>query len=382
MEVRPRRRARAQGTEHGAVGRRRARGDDRGRRRHRHQPAGHRRRCPAPARRLGRLDPDHGAAATSAAIDLLEIGPALLAETSRRARSRVSPARPRVAALLERHQRSAEGRRARRTPTSSLPCARRSAACGSPPRRRRRPAAAAPSRDGLRLSRSAAGSPAGARLVMLPRFDPRTFVADVQVVTVLIVPPPVLGFLVASRSTCRPSSSSSSGGAPLGAPLQRAVAERFPHAVVGQGYGLTETTAGRRDPRPRARHRARLGGASCCPTPSCASVGGELLIRGPQTMTGYLGRLEATAELIDRDGWLHSGDLGLRRRRRQCLRRRPPEGVDQGQRAPGRAGRARGGARAAIPPWPSAPSSAVPTSAAARSRSPSWSRARRSTATR
>ena len=35
-----------------------------------------------------------------------------------------------------------------------------------------------------------------------------------------------------------------SGGAPLGADLQRAVAERFPHAAVGQGWGMTETTVG------------------------------------------------------------------------------------------------------------------------------------------
>ena len=87
------------------------------------------------------------------------------------------------------------------------------------------------------------GLAAGARLVMLPRFDPRTFAADVQDVTVLIVPPPVLGFLVAQPVELPSVQLIVSGGAPLGAPLQQAVAERFPHAVVGQGYGLTETTA-------------------------------------------------------------------------------------------------------------------------------------------
>jgi len=37
---------------------------------------------------------------------------------------------------------------------------------------------------------------------------------------------------------------------------------------------------------------------------------GELLIRGPQVMKGYLGRPDDTAAMIDEDGWLHTGDVG------------------------------------------------------------------------
>jgi acyl-CoA synthetase (AMP-forming)/AMP-acid ligase II len=37
---------------------------------------------------------------------------------------------------------------------------------------------------------------------------------------------------------------------------------------------------------------------------------GEILIRGPQIMKGYLGRPDATAAMIDTEGWLHTGDVG------------------------------------------------------------------------
>ena len=150
------------------------------------------------------------------------------------------------------------------------------------------------------------GLAAGARLVMIPRFDPRTFVRDVHDVTVLIVPPPVLGFLVGQPDHLPAVQLIVSGGAPLGAPLQQAVADRFPHAVVGQGYGMTETTAVAAIPD---RELGTVPGSAgrIAPNTELRVADGELLIRGPQTMSGYL---RQPAGLIDPDGWVHTGDLG------------------------------------------------------------------------
>jgi acyl-CoA synthetase (AMP-forming)/AMP-acid ligase II len=167
---------------------------------------------------------------------------------------------------------------------------------------------------------------AGATVVTLPRYSLAALLAAVERyrVTVLAVPPPVMTALATGPEADRHDLSSLqlivSGGAPLGATGQQAVARRFPHAAVGQGYGLTETAAvislpGRDGSPPGAAGRLAPGTELRVVDPAtgreaAAGEPGELWVRGPQVMAGYLGDEAATAGILGPGGWLRTGDLG------------------------------------------------------------------------
>jgi long-chain acyl-CoA synthetase len=95
------------------------------------------------------------------------------------------------------------------------------------------------------------------------------------------------------------------------APLNHDIAQWFDAVgiIVLEGYGLTETAAASFINRPNAYRFGTVG----LPFPGTEvkiADDGEILLRSPGVMTGYHDLPEATAEALDRDAWLYTGDIG------------------------------------------------------------------------
>jgi acyl-CoA synthetase (AMP-forming)/AMP-acid ligase II len=166
----------------------------------------------------------------------------------------------------------------------------------------------------------------GATDVILPRFDIQSFAGAVEAFGVThanLVPPVILA--LARHASIDPARLATlgtvqSGAAPLPAETARAFANRFGCRVL-QGYGLTETS-----PVTHVSPRQRFDipvesigppveGTECrirdFATGRSLEAGahGELYIRGPQVMTGYLNAPGKTREVLDAEGWLRTGDI-------------------------------------------------------------------------
>ncbi|MEA2412714.1 MAG: long-chain acyl-CoA synthetase [Thermoleophilaceae bacterium] len=106
------------------------------------------------------------------------------------------------------------------------------------------------------------------------------------------------------------------GGAPIAASAVEHIIKAFPHARVGNGFGLTETSSltSYLPHEEATQHADSVGFAMpvcdlAIDEPDSDTGVGELLVRGPNVVQGYWNKPEATAETFV-DGWLHTGDLG------------------------------------------------------------------------
>lgn len=96
-----------------------------------------------------------------------------------------------------------------------------------------------------------------------------------------------------------------------GAPLDVAVGHFFERIgiKVYQGYGLSETSPVVSVNTNKRGDLASVGQPLKSYEAKTDSETGELLLKGPSVMKGYHNQPELTAEVIDQDGWLHTGDI-------------------------------------------------------------------------
>jgi acyl-CoA synthetase (AMP-forming)/AMP-acid ligase II len=169
----------------------------------------------------------------------------------------------------------------------------------------------------------------GATVVVLPRFELDQFLRAIQEhrITALYVAPPIVLALAKHPAVAEYDLSSLRyiicSAAPLDAGLAAACSARLGLPPVGQAYGMTELSPGTHvvpldAVDPPAGTVGKLIAGTEMRIVSLEEPGrdlgvgeaGEIVIRGPQVMKGYLGRPDATAAMIDGDGWLHTGDVG------------------------------------------------------------------------
>jgi acyl-CoA synthetase (AMP-forming)/AMP-acid ligase II len=167
----------------------------------------------------------------------------------------------------------------------------------------------------------------GATIVTMPRFDLEQCLEVLQNYRVTFAPvvPPIMLALaknpIVEKFDLSQMHTLLSGAAPLREELAAAVAARLGCRII-QGYGMTETSpvthlkrrpgahvkfesVGQPVPNTEAKVADVTTGAALGPNQE-----GEIRVRGPQVMKGYLNHEEATRATIDAEGWLGTGDIG------------------------------------------------------------------------
>ncbi|PKU69277.1 4-coumarate--CoA ligase-like 6 [Dendrobium catenatum] len=168
----------------------------------------------------------------------------------------------------------------------------------------------------------------GSTIVVMKRFDAHEAIRamDRYEVTHLPLVPPIMAALIKTKDATgcvlRSLKQVSCGAAPLSQKLIKEFLCRFEHVDLIQGYGMTESTAvGTRGFNNKNCKKYTSSGL-LAPNMEAKVVDqedriflppgkmGELWLRGPAIMKGYLTDEKGTASIIDRNGWLKTGDIG------------------------------------------------------------------------
>jgi acyl-CoA synthetase (AMP-forming)/AMP-acid ligase II len=155
----------------------------------------------------------------------------------------------------------------------------------------------------------------GATMLPVPVFDVDRVVELIERERVTMLPgPPTLYhslLTVGDKRKLATLRAAVTGAADIPVELVRRIRDEMPFQSLMTGYGLTEAgnvTLSR--PGDTPEDIATTAGLPCDGVEVCIADDGEVLVRGYNVMKGYLGDLGATAQAIDADGWLHTGDLG------------------------------------------------------------------------
>jgi malonyl-CoA/methylmalonyl-CoA synthetase len=155
---------------------------------------------------------------------------------------------------------------------------------------------------------------AGASAVLLPRFDAAAVLdaAQAQQATLFFGVPTMYARLAAEPRAAELARLRLcvAGSAPL-SPATFARIEELSGQRVLERYGMTETLMNVSNPHDGERRPGTVG----LPLPGvelrlAEGASGEILVRGPNVFSGYWRNPQASAAVLDKDGWFHTGDVG------------------------------------------------------------------------